>query len=225
MGQIQEWFKNWIVQSFSLESARWQPGVGGGEAVGWGWGAHPDGRYVLFGPQCFLKVGPKCQLNSHKNLDFWHVSWKMERPGNMKWYSCPAMISRLWVATFEWVTRPQFPQASYLLPDLAHSTRSHLLGPVGTYTCASALGPFLPYAVEDITEEVAFEQGLERGLQLLRGFTSQRNTSVDSRPLCSYCLCFLHLSAGWLDVFAICVLESRQLKFPFGLCHLPGEGI
>lgn len=54
--------------------------------------------------ECFLKIGLNGQLKSHKNLDFWHFSGKMERSSNTGRHSCPVMIGRTWEATFKRVT-------------------------------------------------------------------------------------------------------------------------
>lgn len=117
---------------------------------------------------------------------------------------------------------PSSSKTSYCLLDSAHFTSSYLPGPLGFYTCASAL-PFSSRSSEDATEEVAFEQNLEIWIQLLCSFTTQRKISTNFTLIFLYHPHVPYLSAGQGNVSTICILESRQLEFPFSLCYLPDE--
>lgn len=179
----------------------------------------------------FLKVGPNCQLNLHKNLDFWHFSWKTKRPGNMKWYSCPAVIGRMRRAPFKWATCSLIPSSPYFLPDLAHSTSSHLPGlwALTQVHLSKSLSPL--------------HSGRHHGGGGFRTGSWKTDTTVVKFYFTKECLndfytLFLRLPVLVVSfqccsstcqqhsaLFAICVLESRHLKFPFNLCHLPDERI
>lgn len=83
--------------------------------------------------------------------------------------------------------------------------------------------PFSSRSSEDATEEVAFEQNLEIWIQLLCSFTTQRKISTNFTLIFLYHPRVPYLSAGQGNVSTICILESRQLEFPFSLCYLPDE--
>lgn len=71
-----------------------------------------------------------------------------------------------------------------------------------------------------------FNRTLKYGCaEILCSFTAQRETSTNFTCIFSYRPCLPFLSAGQHKVSAICILESRQLEFPFSLCHLPDEWI
>lgn len=107
MDQIQEKFKN--CNNPKLCSRECKVAV-------WETGDTSRLKTCFVWPTVFLKVGPNRQLNLHENLDFWHFSWKMERSGNMKWHSCPAVIGRMREAWFKGATCSLLPSSTIFSP-------------------------------------------------------------------------------------------------------------